>query len=88
MYIERVTNNHKSADCLAEVARVNTGSSQTPAEAWQDYQDLIARMSPNLSTGDAEEMFYLIMLEMYNRVGFMEDVERIYNKVITRNYGW
>jgi hypothetical protein len=83
-----MTTSHKSADCIAEVARLNTGSSQSPAEAWQDYQNLIARMSPNLSTGDAEEMFYLMMLEMYNRVGFMEDVERIYNTVMARNYNW
>ena len=86
-----MTNNHKSADCLAEVAkeaRVNKGSSQTPAEAWQDYQDLIARMSRNLSTVDAEEVFYLIMLEMYNRDGFLEDVERIYNTFMARIYNW
>lgn len=89
MYIERVTTTHKSADRLAEVARLkNTGSSQTPAETWQDYQDLLARMSPNLSTGDAEEMFYLTMLAMYSRAGFLEDVERIYDKVMSRNYGW
>jgi pentatricopeptide repeat protein len=45
-------------------------------------------MSPNLSTGDAEEMFYLTMLAMYSRAGFLEDVERIYDKVMSRNYGW
>jgi hypothetical protein len=80
---------HKSADCIAEVAGLkNKGSLKTANEKWKDYLDAVERISPNLSCGDAEEMFYLIMQEMYTHDGFLERVERIYNTVMARNYNW
>ena len=54
---------------------------------WQDYKELIERISPNLSTGDAEEMFYLVVQAMYTRDSFLEDVERLYESLMRKNYG-
>jgi len=79
-----VTTTHKSADCLAEVAVLK----RKAIPQWQDCKEFIERISPNLSTGDAEEMFYLVVQAMYTRDGFLEDVERIYNTVMARNYNW
>ena len=79
-----MTTTHKSADCLAEVAVLK----RKAIPQWQDCKEFIERISPNLSTGDAEEMFYLVVQAMYTRDGFLEDVERIYNTVMARNYNW
>ena len=74
---------HKSADCLAEVAVLK----RKAIPQWQDYKELIERISPNLSTGDAEEMFYLVVQAMYTRDSFLEDVERLYESLMRKNYG-
>jgi hypothetical protein len=83
MYIERVTTTHKSADCIAEVARLKNKA----IPQWQDCKDTIERISPDLSTGDAEEMLYLVIQAMYTRDGFLEDIERIYEALMRKNYG-
>jgi hypothetical protein len=84
-----VTNNHKTADCLAEVARLKQQrSSESPDELYKRYRDLVEKISPNLSTGDAEEIFYIMLVQMFTQVGFVEHVERIYNNYMASNYNW
>lgn len=54
---------------------------------WQDLKEFIERISPNLSTGDAEELFYMVVQAMYIRDSFLEDVERLYESLMRKNYG-